>query len=171
MPINIKPMANNKLLAKIHIAKKELGLEDEIYRDILYRKFRVRSSKSLADSQAMVLINHFKALGWKEKSKRGNAPQNTGATCVGEPATKKYDDQKGDLYSASPQIKRKIEAMWHDLYRGNEETKHLRQWLFNRFRVSDINFLDKRTAYDAVEALKAMRRRRMPCESDSQMVG
>jgi hypothetical protein len=140
-------MPHQKLLAKIHIAKKDLGLDDEIYRDILYRKFRVRSSKSLADSQANVLINHFKALGWV--GRRGDSG-----------IARKYDDVKGDLYSASPQIKRKIEAMWHDLYRGDDETKHLRQWLFNHFRVSDINFLDKRTAYDAVEALKQMAHRK-----------
>jgi len=55
-------MPVQKLLAKIHIAKKELGLEDEIYRDILYRKFRVSSDESLSDSQAMVLISHFERL-------------------------------------------------------------------------------------------------------------
>jgi phage gp16-like protein len=136
-------MPVQKLLAKIHIAKKELGIEDSIYRDILCRKFRVASSKSLSNSQALVLIRHFMSLGWQPKSK-----------------PKKYDDQKGNLNCASPQIKRKIEAMWHDHYRGKEETRHLRQWLFNHFRVSDINFLNKRAAYDAVEALKAMQGRR-----------
>jgi hypothetical protein len=119
-------MPVQKLLAKIHIAKKELGLEDSIYRDILYRKFRVGSSKSLSDSQALVLINHFKGLGWVPKSK-----------------PKKYD-----------------EAMWHDIYRGNDETKHLRQFLFNHFKVSDIRFLERKTAHDVIEALKAMQHRR-----------
>jgi hypothetical protein len=147
-------MPVQKLLAKIHIAKKELGLEDSIYRDILYRKFRVGSSKSLSDSQALVLINHFKGLGWVPKSK-----------------PKKYDDptgpegpmgrrQKGDIYSATPAQKRMIEAMWHDIYRGNDETKHLRQFLFNHFKVSDIRFLERKTAHDVIEALKAMQHRR-----------
>lgn len=140
-------MPVQKLLAKIHIAKKELALDDEIYRDILYRKFRVSSSKSLSDSQALVLINYFKNVGWVPKSK-----------------PKKYDDQKGDIYSASPGIKRKIEAMWHEIYYGNDETKHLRQFLFNHFKVSDIRFLEKRTAYEVVEALKNMTRRRRESE-------
>ena len=144
-------MANNKLIAKIHIAKKELGISDDRYREILYTKFRVTSSKSLADSQALVLIYHFKALGWVPK------PSNQSSVISNQ---KKYEDQKGDLYSASPAIKRKIEAMWHGIYRGNDETKHLRQWLFNHFRISDVNLLDRRTAYDAVEALKAMIKRR-----------
>lgn len=136
-------MPIQKLLAKIHIAKKELGLEDDFYRNILYRKFKVSSSKSLSDSQALVLIHHFKEKGWQPKSK-----------------PKKYDGEKGDIYSATPAQKRKIEVLWHNIYRGNDETKHLRQFLFNHFKVSDINFLDKSKAHDVIEALKAMQRRR-----------
>lgn len=52
-------------LAKIHIAKKELGLTDEIYRDILHLHFKVESAAKLSDRQCTVLLNHFKALGWK----------------------------------------------------------------------------------------------------------
>jgi phage gp16-like protein len=141
-------MPVQKLLAKIHIAKKELNLSDDIYRDILYRKFRVGTSAALSNSQAMVLVHHFKDLGWQPKTK-----------------PKKYDDQKGDIYSATPAQKRKIEAMWHDLYRGNEETKHLRQFLWNHFKISDIRFLDKDKAYDVIEAMKSMTRRRQDTET------
>ena len=143
-------MPVNKLLAKIHIAKKELGLEDGIYRDILWRKFKVTTSKALANSQAMVLIHHFEALGWNPKPGTRNPELKT-----------KYDDQKGDIYSATPAQKRKIEAMWHDIYRGNDETKHLRQFLWNHFKVSDIRFLNKDKAYDVIEGLKAMKQRRV----------
>jgi phage gp16-like protein len=141
-------MPVQKLLAKIHIAKKELNLSDDTYRDILYRKFRVGTSAALSNSQAMVLVHHFKDLGWQPKMK-----------------PKKYDDQKGDIYSATPAQKRKIEAMWHDLYRGNEETKHLRQFLWNHFKISDIRFLDKDKAYNVIEALKSMARRRQDAET------
>lgn len=147
-------MANNKLIAKIHIAKTQLGIEDSIYRDILYRKFRVTSSKSLSDSQALVLIHHFKNLGWVEKPSKRYAEGSKSLRL--ETEQKKYSDSPRDLYDASGAIKRKIEAMWHNIYRGNDEIKHLRQWLFSHFKVSDINFLDKRAAYDAIEALKSM---------------
>lgn len=100
-------MPAQKLIAKIKIAQKQLGIKDDIYRDILYRKFRVSSCKSLSDSQALVLIHHFKDLGWVPKAK-----------------TKKYDDQRGDDYSATPGQKRMIEVLWHNIYRGNSETKH-----------------------------------------------
>jgi phage gp16-like protein len=152
-------MPVQKLLAKIHIAKKEMGLDEETYREMIGQAVgnaHVRSSKDLTNEQALKLIRLFKDKGWIPYAGRRPAPP------------KKYDDQKGDFYSASAAIKRKIEAMWHDLYRGNEETKHLRQFLFNHFKVSDIRFLDRRTAYDAVEALKAMSRRRQQATGNRQ---
>ena len=158
-------MPHRKLLAKIHIAKKELALEEETYRSMLENLTGKRSAKNLDDRQIIVVINHLKGLGWKQKETRGRAPQDTGATTVGDTETRgnseKYEDQRtNDPYAASPQIKRKIEAMWHDIYRGNSETLHLRQFLRNHFKVSDIRFLDKRKAYECVEALKKIQERR-----------
>lgn len=140
-------MPDRRLLAKIHIAKKELNLQDEHYRNILNQKFGVSSSAFLSDSQASVLITSFKGLGWVPRSK-----------------PKKYDDQKGDVYSATPAQKRLIEALWHDLYRGNNETKHLRQFLWNHVKVSDVAFLTRDTAHKAIEAMKAMTDRRRATE-------
>ncbi|MDR3631332.1 MAG: regulatory protein GemA [Desulfocapsaceae bacterium] len=54
-------------LAKIHIAKKELGLSEDAYLDILSMHFQVASAAKLTDRQATVLINSFKAKGWKER--------------------------------------------------------------------------------------------------------
>lgn len=58
-------MPSNADLAKIHIAKKDLGLTDEVYRDILKARFRKDSSKNLTSGQAFQLINYFQKLGWK----------------------------------------------------------------------------------------------------------
>ena len=141
-------MPVQKLLAKIHIAKKELGLDDETYREALENITGKRSAADLTNDQISKCLRHFKNLGWTPHASRLT------------PNAKKYDDQKGDAYSATPAQKRKIEAMWHEIYRGNSETKHLRQFIFNHFKVSDVNFLDKRTAYDVIEALKQMQKRR-----------
>lgn len=54
-------MPSSADLAKIHIAKKELGLTDEAYRDILRTHFRVESAKELAPKQVIVLLNKFRA--------------------------------------------------------------------------------------------------------------
>lgn len=57
-------------LAKIHIAKKELGLTEEVYRDILQQQFRRESAAQLTPGQAGKLIAHFRRMGWKPKIQR-----------------------------------------------------------------------------------------------------
>jgi phage gp16-like protein len=73
-------MASRNNLAKIHIAKKELNLEDEIYRDILHVQFKKRSSADLSDFQCVKLLQHFESLGWKQaegkKKSHGRKPHN-----------------------------------------------------------------------------------------------
>lgn len=63
-------------LAKIHIAKKELNLTDETYRDMLHLHFQVDSAAKLNDRQCTVMLNHLKAKGWQPKRPRrvGNRP-------------------------------------------------------------------------------------------------
>ncbi len=136
-------MPNIQLIKKIHVAIRQLGLDDETYRAVLSSEFGVRSSKDLDDRKALRLIRIFKEKGWVSKCR-----------------PKKYDDQRGDAYSATPKQKRLIEVLWHNIYRGDSETRHLRQFLWNHFKVSDIRFLDRDKAHDAIEALKAMQTRR-----------
>ena len=60
----------NPLLAKVHIAKAQLGLDDEQYRDILRRVTGKESASQCRYSQLVDLINEFKALGWKTVQKK-----------------------------------------------------------------------------------------------------
>ena len=56
------------LLAKIHIAKKDMCLDDEMYRAILAGKpFCVKSAGDLTFQGLEALVRHFKALGWQER--------------------------------------------------------------------------------------------------------
>lgn len=55
----------NKELSQIHIAKKELGLDDETYRAMLWTCARVTSSKDLDFSGRIAVLKHMKARGWK----------------------------------------------------------------------------------------------------------
>lgn len=57
-------------LAKIHIAKKELSLTEEVYRDILRLQFSVDSSSKLSRFKAEQLLDIFKAKGWRPKYKK-----------------------------------------------------------------------------------------------------
>ncbi|MBV5329995.1 MAG: DUF1018 domain-containing protein, partial [Chlorobium sp.] len=58
---------SHNALAKIHIAKKELALTEEAYRDILQLTFQVASARELTEQQANALIDLFKAKGWQPK--------------------------------------------------------------------------------------------------------
>ncbi len=58
-------MPDRKDLAKIHIAKKELGLDDATYRGILWDRYRLDSAANLTPRQAADLIAHFRAKGWR----------------------------------------------------------------------------------------------------------
>lgn len=63
-------MISNDLKAKIHIAKQQLKLSDEIYRDILFSLFKVESCVDLTSRQADQLLKHFKTLGWRQKKRK-----------------------------------------------------------------------------------------------------
>lgn len=53
--------------SKIHIARQQLGLDDEAYRAVLARITGQRSSKDLNSRQAGRLLQEFERLGWKPK--------------------------------------------------------------------------------------------------------
>lgn len=57
-------------LARIHIAKKALNLNDDEYRDVMFAVARVRSSADLDFTGRKRLIEHFIKCGWSgSKSK------------------------------------------------------------------------------------------------------
>ena len=59
------------LLAKVHLAKKELCLTDTDYRVCLLTIFKVESAKDLSDVQLDRLLRHFEDCGWLPKDKNG----------------------------------------------------------------------------------------------------
>ncbi|NMY85870.1 regulatory protein GemA [Pseudomonas proteolytica] len=59
----------NLQLSKIHIAKKDLGLDDDTYRALLKRVAGVTSSKDITPMQAVAVLAEFKRLGWEQKAK------------------------------------------------------------------------------------------------------
>jgi phage gp16-like protein len=60
------------LLAKVHIAANDLGLNDQDYRAVLRENFNVSSAKDLSDFQLEGLLRHFESKGWVAKDKNGN---------------------------------------------------------------------------------------------------
>ncbi|MFZ6747446.1 gp16 family protein [Undibacterium sp. Ren11W] len=70
----MKPLKNATQLrtaemAQIHIAKKQLALEDDAYRAILLQVTGKTSSKDLTWQERKALLDHFKKCGFKVKAK------------------------------------------------------------------------------------------------------
>lgn len=61
-------MPNRRNLAMIHIAKKELGLDDATYRGVLWDRYGKDSAADLTDRQAADLIGLFRQKGWRPSS-------------------------------------------------------------------------------------------------------
>lgn len=55
------------LYAKIHIARKELQLDEESYRDLLAARYGVRTAAKMSIGGLEDLVAHFVNLGWKPK--------------------------------------------------------------------------------------------------------
>lgn len=55
-------------LAKIHIAKKDLGMDDDTYRALLARVAGVASAKDLNPRQVSAVLAEFQRLGWQPTS-------------------------------------------------------------------------------------------------------
>jgi len=129
-------MPSRKFLAKIHITQKEKKVPDEDYRDMLKRLFPAQM-EGLETPSSKALTDRQALI-----------------------FIRSLRDFHKDPYAPSDEQIYLIKDLWHRVYRGNDETKHLRQFLWNHFKVSDVNFLDRRKAYEAVEALKNMQKRR-----------
>lgn len=58
------------LLAKVHIAKKDLAIPEEAYREILQSQFDAASAGDLTVPQLEQLVAHFERFGWQAQPKR-----------------------------------------------------------------------------------------------------
>lgn len=59
--------ARNPLIAKIHVAKKQLALTDESYRDVLRKITGKESSSKMSDYELKAVIEEFNRLGFDGK--------------------------------------------------------------------------------------------------------
>ncbi|MBF8271572.1 MAG: hypothetical protein HW380_677 [Magnetococcales bacterium] len=61
-------------LAKIHIAKKELGLDDDAYREILQGRYGVTSSKGMSDADVRDFLSHCVLMGVEFRKNKSGSP-------------------------------------------------------------------------------------------------
>lgn len=127
-------------LAKIHIGKKDLGLSDDIYRDILREAGKVESSKDLDWRGRQAVLDRFKELGWKPKAAR---------KAVGAGSSRPLADD--------PQSK-KIRALWIELHETgkvkNPAESALAAYVKRMTGVATLQWLSTAQASTVIEALK-----------------
>lgn len=61
-------------LAKIHLGAKQLGLDDDAYRAMLWTVARVRSARDLDEGGRRAVLEHMKARGFKTRRKGRPTP-------------------------------------------------------------------------------------------------
>ena len=118
-------------------------MDEETYRDFLEGITGKRSAAEFNPFEIRKVIKEFKRLGFKVRPQK----------------SLKHDALGLRPGMASPKMLRYIEALWHEVCRADNEKLALRRFLFNRFQVEDLRFLDHEKALKAIEALKQMARR------------
>ena len=76
--MKITPRAERQrrgLLAKVHIAIKDLCINDDTYRDILRREFGVASAAALSNRELESLVRYFQSKGWSPKQGKSQPDQ------------------------------------------------------------------------------------------------
>ncbi len=128
------------LLAKVHIAKKDLGLIDENYRAILVRITGHESSAACSERQLEQVLAEFRRLGWQPRPAKS----------------------KGGAGFDKPHV-RKIYALWAEAGRlgavANATKEALRAFVERQTGKSAPEFCAPPDANKVCEALKAMIRR------------
>lgn len=126
------------MLGKIHIAQKDLALEEESYRDLLEKITGKRSSSKCTHAQLHDVIEEFKRLGWKPKK---GQPKRAGRRKLAE----------GEQAS-------KIRALWLDLYHlgalRDPGEEALAAFVARCTGVEALQWLDTDSADKAIKALR-----------------
>jgi phage gp16-like protein len=63
-----KDQVRRALLAKVHIAKAQLGLDDVLYRYILQNEYGVESSSKLSIRELISLVERFESRGFRPRA-------------------------------------------------------------------------------------------------------
>src|SRR5574344_895853 len=127
-------------IRQIHTLKNILGLDDELYRDML-ASFDVYSSKKLTETEATIFIEK---IAFTKKN-----------------CHKKYDElYTRDRNMATPPQLRKIEAIWSDISNAKsteEFRKSLRHFISKQFHIDDIRFMTKYRASKIIAVLEKIK--------------
>lgn len=121
-------------LAKIHIAKKQLAMDDDAYREMLKNVGGVESAKDLSQAAVGRVLAHLKRCGFKAVAKKGDRKQ------------------AGDAQS------QKIRALWLHLHKlgavCDPSEQALSAWVKRMGKVDALQWMPTEVASKAIEELK-----------------
>ena len=131
------------LLAKVHLAKKDLRLDDDTYRDILERETGRRSSAECSVQELEHLVAHFRRQGFVPKTVAGGrqgAPRPAGQRRADHPVAKK------------------ARAMWISLHQlgvvENASEQALEAFAKRQLGVERMQWMDQGLSSKLIDALK-----------------
>lgn len=126
------------MLAKIHVARKELAIVEDDYRQILVDQTGHLSAKDCSDAELAKVLDALKAKGFKPKSRSPRSGQ-----------------QRADHPMA-----RKARALWLSLYHlgviRNPDEAALEAFACRQLKVERLQWSNQSHGYKLIEALKDM---------------
>lgn len=128
------------MLAKVHVAWKDLRLDEDDYRQILLEETGRTSAADCTEGELERVLRRFQALGFKPLTKAG------GSAAASRPA--------------QHPVARKARALWISLYHlgaveSPKETA-LESFAKRQLKCERLVWADQRQGYKLIEALKAM---------------
>jgi len=136
------------LLAKVHLAKKDLRLDDDTYRDILERITGRRSSAECSVGELENLVAHFRTKGFVPKAVAGGR--------------KGSAVQRGPRQADHP-VAKKARALWISLHQlgvvENASEQALEAFAKRQLGVERMQWMDQGLGFKLIEALKEWAKR------------
>lgn len=133
-------MISRKQVALIHVAKKQLALDDDSYRHILHRSAGVESAADLDEIGFLRTMDHLTALGFRSNWTKRN-----------------FGNRPGMATPSQVELMRKL---WNRYDATDDSEAHLNAWLSKFHKVSALRFVDAEKVQKIIPALKAMVGRR-----------
>jgi hypothetical protein len=129
------PDLRKRMIAKIHVAKAKLGLDDVAYRAMLEAETGKKSSKNMAAAELERVLGRLKTLGFRDRLPRAQ-------------------EHAGSAQHV------KVRALWHSLWLlgavDHADDRALDSWIAGTAGVSALRFAAPVQANKAIEGLKAM---------------
>jgi phage gp16-like protein len=136
------PNTNRAMIAKIHVAAKDMALADDTRRALMFRMTGKTSSADMDAAQLDKVLGEFKRLGWKAKPRGATKAQPVGRRPADTP------------------IAGKARAMWISLFKlgvvRNSSEQALEAFAKRQLKVAALQWADPAHTFRLIEALKAM---------------